>query len=153
MQIALTPTSAAEVRLVAAFMQDLADLIELQAESVPEVPAEPVEEAPAPAKKSRKKSAPAAEEPTLAASPVSEPDPEPTVTAAEEPEESEAGSADAASEVEVTHDLLRNLYGQLVQNGKRDAAVAAVKSFGVKAIKDIPVEKLHEVHIAMRAVA
>ena len=151
MQIALTPSSAAEVRLIAAFMQDLADLIEIQAAPAEAVEVAPVKETEAPVKKSKaKKPAAAAVAPTVETSSVSEaPAPEPAVE-----EEDPAPDFEPVPEpaVEATHDLLHNFYGQLVAAGKRDAVVAAVKSFGVNAIKDIPQEKLEEVYAAMKAV-
>lgn len=149
MQIALTPSSAAEVRLIAAFMQDLADLIEIQAVPAEVVESAPVKEVEAPVKKSKaKKPAAAAVEPTVETSSVSEAEP----VAEPAPEPTPAPEPEAEAEVAVTHDLLRNFYGQLVQSGKRDAVVAAVKSFGVNAIKDIPLEKLDDVYAAMKAV-
>lgn len=180
MQVTLNPSSAEEVRLIAAFMNDLADLQELETEKfqakffgkgIPELlkeqnaaPAPAVEEAPV--KKSRSK------KPTESVSVAAEQKTsEPTSTGADEsgdaptasPSEEagnepattaetvvESGSSETAEPV--THDTLRKLYGDLVTAGKRDEVVKAVKSFGINAIKDIPADKLEEVHAAMLAV-
>ena len=186
MQVTLNPSSAAEVRLIAAFMNDLADLLELETEKLATrfrnctlgsafgtaTPAAAEEAAPTPAeevtvKKSRAKKTPPAttvaepEESTLEtkvadASTATEPD---TSCSEEEPGNEPAATAETPVESgspetaePVTHDTLRKLYGDLVTAGKRDEVVKAVKSFGVNAIKDIPADKLYEVHAAMLAV-
>lgn len=170
MQVTLNADSVAETRLLAAFMHDLADLKEEQhtrlieslnaQRSQVEVASAPAAEEPAPAKKSRSKKtdvAPAAEANSAESSSASATSTE--TTGAGEGNESattaepvvESGSS-ATAEV-VTHDTLRAMYGQLVAAGKRDGVVAAVKSFGVNAIKDIPADKLADVHAAMKAVA
>lgn len=174
MQVTLNADSVAETRLLAAFMHDLADLKEEQHTRIAEamnakygqVEVAPAVEEPAPAKKSRTKKT---EPVTTATEPAESPATTgaATVSTATEPAESqttegnapastaepvvESGSSETAEVV--THDTLRAMYGQLVAAGKRDGVVAAVKSFGVNAIKDIPTDKLAAVHAAMKAVA
>jgi hypothetical protein len=129
MQVTLNPGNPAEVRLIAAFMQDLADLMEGTSPIQPPISNDVVvapsgaAEVTAPKRTRAKKEAPAPAPET----------PEPAETPAETPEP-------------VTHDTLRLLYGQLVAANKRDAAAAAIKSFHVKAIKELKPEDLDAVH-------
>lgn len=129
MQVTLNPGNPAEVRLIAAFMQDLADLMEGTSPIQPPISNDVVvapsgaAEVTAPKRTRAKKEAPAPAPET----------PEPAETPAETAEP-------------VTHDTLRLLYGQLVAANKRDAAAAAIKSFHVKAIKELKPEDLDAVH-------
>jgi len=146
MQVTLNPGNPAEVRLIAAFMQDLADLMEGASPIQPPVSNAFVapgcehfegqqEPAPAPKRTRAKKEVPAPEPEPAAAGNES-------ATTAETPAES--GSPETAEPV--THDTLRLLYGQLVADNKRDAAAAAIKAFNVKAIKELKPEDLATVH-------
>lgn len=145
MQITLTPATPAEKRLLSAFINDWADLQQLEMEDYqkrfenmmpPQV-------------------APIADEAEVVQSPEK---PKRTRAKKEDPvvvpeeNESAAGSSETAQDA-VTHDTLKLLYGQMVQAGKRDEVVRAVKSFGYSVIRDIPADKLEEVHAAMKAVA
>ncbi len=145
MQVTLNPGNPAEVRLIAAFMQDLADLMEgtpIQPPISNDVVVPPPEaaEVTAPKRTRAKKEAPAPEPETIPAATGNE-----SVTTAETPAES--GSPETAEPV--THDTLRLIFGQLVAANKRDAAVAAIKSFNVKAIKELAPEDLDAVHVAL----
>lgn len=142
MQVTLNPGNPAEVRLIAAFMQDLADLMEgtpIQPPISNDVVVAPsgAAEVTAPKRTRAKKEAPAPEPETVPAATGNE-----SATTAETPAES--GSPETAEPV--THDTLRLLYGQLVAANKRDAAAAAIKSFHVKAIKELKPEDLDAVH-------
>lgn len=143
MQVTLNPGNPAEVRLIAAFMQDLADLMEGTGAIQPPVSNDVVAtqsgaaEVTAPKRTRAKKEAPAPEPETVPVAAGNE-----SATTAETPAES--GSPETAEPV--THDTLRLLYGQLVAANKRDAAAAAIKSFHVKAIKELKPEDLDAVH-------
>ena len=178
MQVTLNPGSAAEVRLIAAFMNDYADLVDIQNTSAPAVSNDnvapgaeqfkPVEEKPAP-KRTRKTSAATAETPAESgssetASPAGEAGNEnaPAVTESAESTEAQAGEkktesatapASDATEPDVTHDDLRKLFGELSQQGedKRKAAIAVVTGAGFKMIKEITKDKLAEVFAGMKA--
>lgn len=139
MQVTLNPGNPAEVRLIAAFMQDLADLMEGTSPIQPPISNDVVvapsgaAEVTAPKRTRAKKEAPAPAPET----------PEPAEAPAETPEPAETPAETAEP---VTHDTLRLLYGQLVAANKRDAAAAAIKSFHVKAIKELKPEDLDAVH-------
>lgn len=150
MQVTLNPSTPAEVRLLAAFMQDLADHMEntspvVLATAAPEPQTEVVQE------EKPKRSRKAKEEPAAAATPT-EPETQ-SATTAEAPTES--GSSEAAP-VEVPagldHDKLRTLFGELANAGKRQEGINAVTELGFKSIKDIPSEKLADAWKAMQAV-
>lgn len=137
MQVTLNPGNPAEVRLIAAFMQDLADLMEgtpIQPPVSNDVVVTPsgAAEVTAPKRTRAKKEAPAPEPETAPAATGNE-----SATTAETP---------AETAEPVTHDTLRLLYGQLVAANKRDAAAVAIKSFHVKAIKELKPEDLAAVH-------
>jgi hypothetical protein len=161
MQVALTPSSAAEVRLLAAFMQDLADLIEAQGSPAEVVaPFVPVPEgnvtAPAPKRTRGKKetSATTAETPVESgssetAAPASAEAGNASAPAATEPaasSEAQAGSTttdtaagqDAAAAPEkVDIDTLRKLFGELTAAGKRDDAIAVVRAYKVNGLGEL----------------
>ena len=181
MKVVLHSQSPAEKRLLSAFLNDLADLQEVERANAtahlrltlekigneplvqPPVDNDHVAEGcekfeePAPAKKTRSKktqSATGAEPAVESGSPDAPADvgndPAPTASA-EDGGSTEDTSTNPVSPA-VTHDTLKLLYGQMVQAGKRDAVVAAVKSFGFGVIRDIPADKLEEVYAAMKAV-
>ena len=145
MQITLNPSTPAEVRLLAAFMQDLADHLENTQQAPVVVAATPEPEA-APEKPKRSRKTKEAEVPPT--------EPEtPSVATAEAPAES--GSEDPAPVEEtgdLDHDKLRTLFGELANAGKRQEGIDAVTSLGFKSIKDIPNEKLADAWKAMKAV-
>ena len=165
MQVTINVTSVPEARLVAAFMQDYADLLELQhvPQAAPEQPT--VEEAPV--KKSRaKKTDPvvttaassSSEQETVTAAPVAESAASTQEAATTTEGNDSATTAEAATESgssetaePVTTDDLRKLFGELSQNGKRDEAVKIVRSYGFNAIKDISADKLDEIHGKLKA--
>lgn len=159
MQIALTPSSAAEVRLLAAFMQDYADLLETQLVPPPvtnesvAAGCAPFQPAPEPAKKSRTKkdttsAAPAAD--GNAAPVASEPAASTEAPAGSTSSASEAGPS-AASAEPMTHDKLRVLFGELSQRGEdvKMAIVGVFKELGYPNIKAIPAEELQNAHDLM----
>lgn len=158
MQITLTAGSPAETRLLAAFLNDLADLQELQPRHAPALTTAPTQaeatEAITPPKKPRpKKNEPAAETPP-AETPATETPDEPapgneSVTTAEPAAGS--GSAETAEPAKIDHDVLRVLFGELAQLNKREDAVKIVRSYGYNGIKDIAVDKLVEVHAKLVA--
>lgn len=158
MQVAFTPTTPAEARLLAAFIQDYADLLEQQVSQIPLpnfVVSEPAA-APALEKKSRpKKSAATAEQATESgsvetAAPVAtegnEAAPAATepVASSEEPAGNTTAAEDspaaASAPEEVSIDALRQVFGELSQAGKRDAAVKIVRSKGVNGLAEIKPE-------------
>lgn len=174
MEVKLYAESPAETRLLAAFLNDLAELQEIEREKarssfknifgemasslmqsvhgeaervVQEVEnaerSQAAEEVPSPPKKTRAKKTESA--------PTAEPAAESGSTETAEPAAEE--QPDEAKAEPITRDTLRTLFGELVQAGKRDAAIAAVKSFGYDAIRSIPDDKLAEVHAAMKKVA
>ena len=168
MQITLNAGNPAETRLIAAFLNDLADLQALQheklrsaidsaAEHTAPVLAAPTQaEATAaitPPKKTRaKKTETAPVEEQASAEPVPEKEPAPVETEAgngsattAEPA-AESGSSETAEPASVDHDALRVLFGELSQINKREDAVKIVRSYGYNGIKDIAVEKLGEIH-------
>ena len=153
MQITLNPSTPAEVRLLAAFMQGLADHLENTQQApinVAVAPEPQPEAAPEKPKRSRK----AKEENDV---PPTEPGTQ-SATTAEAPAES--GSKDPApveetsSEIpgDLDHDKLRVLFGELSNAGKRQEGINAVTNLGFKSIKDIPDEKLADAWKAMKAV-
>lgn len=148
MKVEYTPLTAAEKRLVAAFMNDLADLQDLQVPgtqpAVEETAVEP------PKKTTRRKTAEPAQ--TVAEPETTAAEPETTAEAVTQPATTaetavESGSSETAEPV--THDTIRVLYGKLVAAGKRDPAVVAVRKLGAKSIKDIPDDKLGEIHATL----
>ena len=151
MQITLNPSTPAEVRLLAAFMQGLADHLENTPSATTDTtPVSEPETAPEKPKRSRK----AKEEAEV---PPTEPK-TPSATSAETPAES--GTKDPAPAEErgtevpdgLDHDKLRVLFGELSNAGKRQEGIDAVTSLGFKSIKDIPNEKLADAWKAMKAV-
>lgn len=136
MQVTLNPGNPAEVRLIAAFMQDLADLMEGASPIQPPVVTTTEAVVAAPKKTRAKKETP---EQVVEAS--AEAGNESATTAETQ---AESGSSETAEPV--THDTLRVLYGQLVADNKRDAAVAVIKAFKVKAIKELKPEDLDTCH-------
>ncbi len=170
MEVKLYAESPAETRLLAAFLYDLAELQEIEREKhraswgsiggslIPPAQGEAervvqeaenagrsqaAEEVPSPSKKTRAKKTESA--------PTAEPAAESGSTETAEPAAEE--QPDEAKAEPITHDTLKMLFGELVQAGKRDATIAAVKSFGYDAIRSIPDDKLAEVHAAMKKVA
>lgn len=172
MQIALTPSSAAEVRLLATFMQDYADLLEVQQVQPPVLnsavaegatPFVPVEAPPKKPRSKKETSATTAETPAASGSAE-------TATAAsvegnaaaatpgastEAPDgstttESAAGQSASAAEP-MTHDKLRVLFGELTQRGDtvKQAIIAAFGKLGYANIKAIPVDELQQAHDVM----
>jgi dsRNA-specific ribonuclease len=147
MQVTFTPTNPAEARLLAAFMVDFSEHLELQAC----VPVAPAVEAEAPAKKSRSKKPVA----TLAESTATPTESADTSCDTEEPGNESADTAEPVEESgadePVTTDALRALFGTLSQDGKRDAAVKVVRSYGFNSIKDITDDKIGEIHAKLKA--
>lgn len=149
MQVTLNPNTPAEVRLIAAFMQDLADHLEgtsaeVIAPAVAPAPQRDTSQDDKPAKRTRKQK----EEPTTPTEPETQ-----SANTAETPAES--GSKDPAPAdlpENLDHDALRNLFGELTNAGKRQEGINAVTQLGYKAIKDIPEDKLADAWTAMKAV-
>lgn len=141
MQVTLNPSTPAEVRLVAAFMQDLADYMEGAAEAVAPAPLQQ-EEKPKRSRKQPKEDPPAHMEQET-----------PSATTAETPAES-GSEAPAPADIpeNLDHDALRVLFGELTNAGKRQEGIAAVTNLGFKSIKDIPDDKLADAWTAMKAV-
>lgn len=145
MQVTLNPSTPAEVRLVAAFMQDLADYMEGAAEAViaeTVAPAPLQEDKPKRSRKQPKEDPPAPTEQET-----------PSATTAETPAES-GSEAPAPADIpeNLDHDALRVLFGELTNAGKRQEGIAAVTKLGFKSIKDIPDDKLADAWTAMKAV-
>lgn len=166
MQVALTPSSAAEVRLLAAFMQDLADLMETNTTTIPPVdnahvaagcaPFVPAEAGNAPKRTRGKKETSATTAETPAASGSSETvttakaesgnDPAAAATAPAASSEAQAGSTNTtsaagqdASAVQgpVDIDTLRKLFGELTAAGKREQAIAVVREYKVNGLGEL----------------
>ena len=138
MQITLNPGTPAELRLIAAFVNDLADLAALE---YPEtiIPA-------APAKKTRgSKSVSTA--PEVAES--TKPQEAAPAEVGNEPAAPAAASTEAATSV--SHDDLRKVFASLSQQGKGEAGIAALGKLGHTSIKGIPADKLAEAHAALVA--
>lgn len=173
MQVTLNPGSPAEVRLIAAFMQDLAELQELQAESW-RTHAAPIDtlgapaSAPtqAPAKKTRgKKTEPATTaEPAVesgsseTAQTAGEAGNAPALAATEPAASTEAPAGTTASVQEdgqsahsVTLDELRVLFGQLTEAGKRTEAITVVRGYGANGLAEIAEDKRGEVLAKLKA--
>lgn len=174
MQVALTPSSAAEVRLLAAFMQDLADLMETappadNAHGTPGcAPFMPVVEGNAPAPKrtrgKKETSATTAETPAASGSPetvaaASVDAGNASALAATEPaasSEAQAGSTTTTSEAgqdasAVSVDTLRKLFGELSAAGKRDSAIAVVREYKVNGLSDLKEEDRPAVFAKLKA--
>ena len=143
MQITLNPGTPAELRLIAAFVNDLADLAALEH---PES-AIPATEAPVVKKTRGGKSvstAPVAAKPEEAA-PA---DAGNVAAAASTATSSEAtGATPAVSSV--SHDDLRKVFASLSQQGKGEAGIAALGKLGHTSIKGIPADKLAEAHAVL----
>lgn len=173
MQLAITVGSAAEARLVAAFMQDFAELIELQRDAVPAPAPEfaPIAEAAAPAKKSRARkeptpsattaealvesgssetAAPAAEAGNAPAPAATEPAVSSAVPAGNSEDSAASPAASAATEP-VTLDQLRVLFGELSQQGKRTPAIAVVRGFKANGLAEIPEDQRGEAYAQLKA--
>ena len=180
MQVTLNPGSPAEVRLIAAFMQDLAELQELQAESW-RTHAAPIDtlgapasaptqaeakEAITPAKKTRsKKTEPAVTAEAAAESGSSETAqtageagnaPAPAATEPAASTEAPAGTTasvqeDGQSAHSVTLDELRVLFGQLTEAGKRTEAITVVRGYGANGLAEIAEDKRGEVFAKLKA--
>lgn len=174
MQVTLNPGSPAEVRLIAAFMQDLAELQELQAESwrtqaeaiAPGPTQAEATEAIAPAKKTRSKKT----EPATTAEPAVESGssetaqtageagnaPAPAATEPAASTEAPAGTTasvqeDGQSAHSVTLDELRVLFGQLTEAGKRTEAITVVRGYGANGLAEIAEDKRGEVFAKLKA--
>ena len=160
MQITLAATTAAETRLVAAFLNDLADLQDLQRDTQPPAPtqAEAKEAIPPPKKTRAKKNDTGNESATTAESGSSETtqpaaDEGKGAPAATEPAASseepvgttevspDSPSVSAAEERACSLDELRVLFGELSQAGKRAGAVAIVRKYGANGLAEIPEDK------------
>ena len=144
MQITLNPGTPAELRLIAAFVNDLADLAALE---YPEtiIPA-------APAKKTRgSKSVSTA--PEVAES--TKPQEAAPAEVGNEPAAPVAASTEAAGvtapATSVSHDDLRKVFAGLSQQGKGEAGIAVLGQLGHTSIKGIPADKLAEAHAALVA--
>lgn len=155
MQITLNAVNPAETRLVAAFLNDLADLQELQRGTpLPaglELPAPTqaeAKEAIAPPKKTRaKKPVAEAGNDAPAATEVAESSAEPDGAT----EASQASPNASAAEAQVVSlDELRVLFGTLTQAGKRTQAVAVVREYGANGLAEIPEEKRGEVFAKLK---
>lgn len=176
MQVALTPSSAAEVRLLAAFMQDLADLMETAppADFAPVAAFVPVPEgnAPAPAPKrtrgKKETSATTAETPVESgssetAAPASDEVGNDAAPAATEPVASaeaqagstttttEAGPAASAATAPVSIDTLRKLFGELTAAGKREQAISVVREYKVNGLGELKDEDRPAVFAKLKA--
>lgn len=157
MQITLNPCSVAEYRLLAAFMQDYADLVELEREQLGRagvLASQPVvvvaDETPAAEDKpKRTRAKKTTTEETVQADAEAVPA-ETEVAVEEAPAEAEPAPAQEEA-VAVTHDTLRVLFGELSQAGKRDQAIAVVRGKGYNSIKDIKEEDLSAVFADLRA--
>ena len=172
MQVTLNPGSPAEVRLIAAFMQDLADLQELTLtpSAYPEQPPAPTQaeatEAITPAKKTRSKKT----EPATTAEPAVESGssetaqtageagnaPAPAATEPAASTEAPAGTTapvqeDGQSAHSVTLDELRVLFGQLTEAGKRTEAITVVRGYGANGLAEIAEDKRGEVFAKLKA--
>lgn len=149
MQITIHPATPAEARLLSAFMNDYADLLEVTTETQP---------APAPAAEKPKKTRAKKEEPA----PVIEDAPAPVIEEATAPagETESAGTAstpaessapETASAVVVTHESLKTAFGELAQKGAevKQAMIAAVKGLGFSSLSVVTEDRLVEVYVAM----
>ena len=180
MQITLNAVNSAETRLVAAFLNDLADLQELQRGAplpagldLPAPTQAEAKEAIAPPKKTRAKkpvaeagneSATTAEAAAESGSPeTAQPaDAGNAAPAATEPAASSAepdGATEAPPDSQVVSaagdqacslDELRVLFGTLTQAGKRTQAVAVVREYGANGLAEIPEEKRGEVFAKLK---
>ena len=180
MKVVLHPHTPAEKRLLSAFINDLADLQEVERsqgtanlrsvlsqignERLAQPPvdndhvAEGCEkfEEPAPAKKSRAKKTPSATgaEPVVESGSPSAPAEEgndPAPTASAEDGGSTEATADAPASPAHTHDELRKIFAALTQAGKGDLAIKELGKLGHTSIKGIPADKLDEAHTVMAA--
>lgn len=156
MQVSIAPSTAAEARLLAAFINDLADLMESGLLPVITDPAPVVAPEEPTAKKSRSKKS-AAPEPAPSQPTSTGPEPtqsdsspveagnesaatatEPATSSSEATENTEASEASpSASPVEVSVDDLRVAFGELTQRGLRDKAVAIVRSFKANGLAEV----------------
>jgi cell division septation protein DedD len=141
MQVAFTPSTPAEARLVAAFMVDYADLLELNA--------------PAPLVGDQTTGSVQAEKPKrtrrAVSAETSQPDPAPAATQpAPEPAPAETASA-PESPSEITVDQLRVLFGELSQANKREQAVALVRQHGFNSIREITDDKRTAIYGQLKA--
>lgn len=171
MQLAITIGSAAEARLVAAFMQDFAELIEVQRDAVPAVIVPPADVVAQPKKtRAKKDTAPAGETQSAGtastavesgssetAAPATEGN-EPAPAASEPAASTEAPAGEttaspAASSVPapVTLDQLRVLFGELSQAGKRAQAIAVVRGLKANGLAEIAEDKRGEAYAQLRA--
>ena len=159
MQVSLTPSSAAEARLLAAFINDLADLMDLGTPAVVAAPTPPEQVAArvteavtppaAPSRKPRaKKTDPDASE--SATEKKAETGEAPTLDAPAPAESAEAGESPEAPAKEVSLDDLRVLFGSLTQEGKRPAAVEVVRSYGANGLSEIKEEQRAEVFAKLK---
>ena len=140
MQVAFTPVTAAEVRLLATFMQDYADLIETA------TPATPAPEAKTEAPKRERKAKTVEPEQPKTAEPEQSKAAEPEQSKAAEPKQSKAAEPKQPKDAKsVTHDDLRARFAELDAEGKRPAAVSVVKDQGFSSIKDIPADKCADI--------
>lgn len=158
MQVTLNAATPAETRLIAAFLNDLADLQETGApvpaiESSAPTQAEATAAITQPKKTRAKKETPAAT--------VTEPDGSTqtqnsdaaaaenkgneSATTAEPANESGSSETAEAASKEYTTDDLRTLFGAIAQKGRRDKAVKVVRSYGFNGISEISADKLNEV--------
>lgn len=177
MQITLNAVNPAETRLVAAFLNDLADLQELQRGTplpagldLPSTTQAEAKEAIAPPKKTRAKKpvAEAGNESATTAESGSSETAQPAADAGNdapaatevaessaEPdgatEASQASPNASAAEAQVVSlDELRVLFGTLTQAGKRTQAVAVVREYGANGLAEIPEEKRGEVFAKLK---
>lgn len=173
MQITLAATNAAETRLVAAFLNDLADLQELQRDIQPTAPTQAeAKEAITPPKKTRAKKNDTGNESAATAEQAAESGSSETAQpAADEGKGAPAATEPAASSAEpdgateaspdsqdvsaagdqaCSLDELRVLFGTLTQAGKRPQAVAVVREYGANGLAEIPEEKRGEVFAKLK---
>lgn len=173
MQITLAATNAAETRLVAAFLNDLADLQELQRDIQPTAPTQAeAKEAITPPKKTRTKKNDTGNESAATAEQAAESGSSETaqpaadegkgapaatepVASSEEPAGTTEASPDspsvsAAEERACSLDELRVLFGELSQAGKRAGAVAIVRKYGANGLAEIPEDKRGAVYAEMK---
>lgn len=146
MQITLNPGTPAELRLIAAFVNDLADLAALEC---PES-AIPATEAPVVKKTRGSKSVSTAPVAAESAKPEeAAPADAGNVAAAASTATSSEATGDTPAVSSVSHDDLRKVFASLSQQGKGEAGIAALGKLGHTSIKGIPADKLAEAHAVL----
>jgi len=150
MQINIIPETPEEIRYVSQCLLGLADIREADTPAVPSVP----ENKPSRATKGGKKQLTASEaEAALfnAASRDKAPEPDPTPgSAGTAPAPEESGkAADSAPAEGLTHDVLREAFGNITDPGKREKVISGISKMGYNSIKALPTERLAEAYALM----